>query len=819
MRRRKSKPYRIIGAYDSETTNLVNGMHKEAFPILHQLGILDGTPIEAVTCGNVERVTHLHMYRHTVELYAALDAYVAQPLPYVPVICVHNLAFDMYGLAGWLSAHTVTVLAKSQRKPIAFTVCDDEDEEARLVIWDTLGFSGKALGTMGEECGFPKLRGDWDYNLIRTPSTPLTDREIAYGAHDIYTLLAWLGYWCRMNPDINPEDLGHSVTTKTGVVRQRRKNRFSKLKGEGLSRSCGEYWMLTNMENAPTSDDELFTMEASTRGGFTFCARENASRVFDFEDDDPRAVYGFDATSQHPSQMVSHFIPQHFKKMPAEALFYDFKAVQATSLDDVLEHYAQPFGCAFDGVFEFTNLRLKPGSPFGDFGIAPLASARCKSYQRSEAIAEDNQNGEDYREFVSNAGYKDTVSDDATFAFGKLESASTARLYLTELAAWEVCQAYDFDSVEAVEGYGTGRFQRPTDFSVISVMQFYAAKNAFKHAKGLFEKAQPLDNPKELQGYGVPEYVINGMNDGTIDPDTVAQTYQALKADLNALYGIEVCNEFRRSTELTEQGITYVGDFGIENAPTHPKTFYQFGQRVVGWSRVAQCIVMMLVYPYVDTIVNGDTDSVKLVIKAENYPKVVEALKRHNAAIDAAKRYTCARVEKAYPDYFSSLDGIGYYVLEFTAKRFCASWNKAYCIEEHDPRDDRDHVRFTLAGVPTKRVNAMADDMRAHGATFGEVCDLLLGYNVTYSEDMTQLNARSFPEWGAIMVKEVTDYQGQTTRVAEPVSLCLYPMSKTINDTTNATNAGNLIRAMKNRPTVNSDPVIIAGGTVIRLEF
>ena len=47
-RSKKRKPYKIIGAYDSETTNIDEGLTHRAFPVLHQLGLLDGTPIENV---------------------------------------------------------------------------------------------------------------------------------------------------------------------------------------------------------------------------------------------------------------------------------------------------------------------------------------------------------------------------------------------------------------------------------------------------------------------------------------------------------------------------------------------------------------------------------------------------------------------------------------------------------------------------------------------------------------------------------------------------------------------------------------------------
>ena len=54
MPKRDYKPYRIIGAYDSETTNLDENGVKIAFPILHQIGILDA-PIETITAANVKQ--------------------------------------------------------------------------------------------------------------------------------------------------------------------------------------------------------------------------------------------------------------------------------------------------------------------------------------------------------------------------------------------------------------------------------------------------------------------------------------------------------------------------------------------------------------------------------------------------------------------------------------------------------------------------------------------------------------------------------------------------------------------------------------------
>lgn len=815
-------PYRIVAAYDSETTNIVSGASKRAFPILHQLGVLSA-PIEQVGADNVESCTRIEMYRHALELYSALDSLAASASGYVPVVLCHNLAFDMYGLADYFRAKqaegiTVKVLAKSVRKPITFTVCDD-DGGARLVIWDTLVFSQKSLAYMGAECGYSKLSGDWDYNLVRTCDTPLTERERAYAAHDVYALLAWMGHWCRLNPDIPPEKLGFNVVTKTGVVRQRRYLRFGHLRGQGNGNrlSVGDYWVRQNQAESFTTDNELYTFNACTRGGFTFCSAEHASEVFDYSQDAARAVYGYDATSQHPSQIVSHKYPEKFHQVSADVMRTSFRIVARKTVENVLKSYAKPFPVAFCGQFKFRNLRLKNGSIFEREGIAPLASARFAPYKSDTEVLEGNQDAEEFKEHMAES-YRDTVQN-PTFAFGKLLAADYCEIYLTELAAWEVSQAYEWDSMDACgPGYQTGRFVRPTDMAVISVMQFYGGKNAFKKARNYYYKHERLPEPlrKKLLDHGIPEFVVSGMDAGTIDEQTVESTYLGLKADLNALFGIEASNEYRRDTVLSDTGIAYEGDFGVQNAPKTPKAWYQCGQRIVGWSRIAQTLVLELCGPYADAIINGDTDSVKLVFTQDGKQCAEKALSRMEKSIDAAKRTVCARVRAKYPEQYVPLDGIGYYVEEFATDRFCAAWNKAYVY------DDAGQLRFTIAGVPVNHrekgpdgkpmhpsVSDTAQWAYGHGEPFGEICDNYLGYNVTYPHTLTGLNARSFPAWGDMCTGRVIDYRGHESMVAEPSALCLYGMPKTVNDTHVPENHLNMAYALRNRPSVNTEPQIL----------
>ena len=790
---------------------------------MHQLGLLDGTPLDEIDASNVEEHTQIELFRHSHELYTRLDDMVSRETDYVPVILCHNLAFDMYGLSGWLSRQNVRVLAKSARKPITFTICDEYDRP-RLVIWDTLIFSQQPLERMGEDCGYAKGVGEWDYNLVRTPETPLTDVEMDYAKRDIHTLLAWFGWWIRRNPDIAQDRLACSVVTKTGIVRERRRVRFSNLKGNGMKRNCAYYWLARCRLDAPKSDDELFTMLACTRGGFTFCSSANASVPFDLEGSG-KVIAAYDATSQHPAQLVSHRYPVQFREATPLVLELAFNLIGKITLKQVLDKWEKPFPVAFNACFRFTNLRPKQGSVFARCGIFPIASAR---YKTPEQLRQYEENGDKaaYLDHMRQRAYCDTA-ENAECAFGKLISADVATLYITELTAWEIWQAYEWDEVVAVHGYETGKFNRPSDMDVISVMQFYKAKDEFKAARAEFYKTGTIANVESLENLGIAPAIAQGMQAGTISSGDVEATYLGLKADLNAIFGISASNQYRRDTVLDGEGITYVGDFGIINAPKTSKVWYQFGQRIIGWSRIAQCCVLMLTEKHAYTCVNGDTDSIKLLVDENKLDDISRELNKLGRAIDKGKAKVCARVRVAYPDVYDKLEEIGHYVPEFQADRFCASWNKAYCTHERG-KDGKRRFSFTLAGIPTRRrenkvssfigLNGLADRLYGLGWSFDGVCNLFLGYNTTFANDVIRLNARRFPEWGETMFERVTDYLGNAALVAEPCALALYPMSKTVNDTDSAENAVNMRYALANNGNVNTGRKLVCARGVVDLE-
>lgn len=790
------RPYKVVFALDTETSNVCTLQETYAFPCLYQLGRLN-VPVETVTAGNVEDVATVELIRHCDELYTQLDMIISEhkEAEYIPVCSVHNLGFDMYALAPWLNQHKTSVIAKSSTKPITITVLDRETDAPLLVFWDTLGLAQKSLEIAGRECGYDKLVGAWDYDLVRTPETPLTPDEIAYATHDIYALFSWLGYFLRLNPTVTPDELGRKVVTKTGVVRVKREKAFSHLKAG--KQTVGKYWLMQAKTQEPKSDDELYTQHASTRGGLVFAASKYAGVPFElvgFE-----VVAGFDAASQHPAQMTSHFFPVGFQPATPRMLEIDTRLVAFKTPDQVLESWERPFPVAFCACIEVEGLRLKSGSIFERDGIATLASARLGNVP---FYPEDNLASAEFREGLRAKGYRDTA-EGAFCCFGKVERAERIRLFVTEIEWWIINQVYELDYYRCLYGYETGRFVRPTDYCVLSVMRFFSAKDKFKsqmHGRADYDVLKTI----------APEYLARAMADGTAEVEEVKNYYQYLKSDLNALYGIEITNEARPSQRIDpEKGIVNDEGRGLEDMPNHPKTWYYFGQRIVAWSRLAQIVNMQLMAPYAKAIVNGDTDSIKALIDTRDMPAIKRALDRYAKAVAKARKSVCYRVEKSFPDEYNPLDGMGAYELEFTTRQYMSAWNKSYIIA------DEDGAQFTLAGLPTSTtshrphgLDGMYDALRDAGMSFGDAAGLLLGYNVTVDASITRLNGRKVPPWGVRCKKTIVDYMGNAALVDEPYMVALYPEPKVIGSTETRDNAVNARIAKRNNPEVNTAPVL-----------
>ena len=126
------------------------------------------------------------------------------------VIYVHNLPYEWQFIRKHFKWDSVFLL--DDRKPVKARM-------GGLEFRCSLKLSGgKSLAVVGNELqhhNVKKAVGDLDYSLIRTPATPLNDKELGYCEHDILVLNAYIDEKIEQDGSVNRIPL-----TNTGYVRE-----------------------------------------------------------------------------------------------------------------------------------------------------------------------------------------------------------------------------------------------------------------------------------------------------------------------------------------------------------------------------------------------------------------------------------------------------------------------------------------------------------------------------------------------------------------------------------------------------------------------
>ena len=468
--RQNRTSYRIAASYDTETTNLVKDNDHVAICILYIFADLLDIDLRAYEQGDEK----INFYRTENEAIGYIQRLVDKGLNngFVPIICAYNLMFDMQTLMESLSfLYNMKVNAQSGTN--VYTLDLLQDDKVVLRFWDTFHLEMRGLRAMGETCGLPKAVGDWDYTLIRSNNTELTEKELYYAGRDVQVIPAYLRYLLQANEWLTEDMLGNIVLTKTSIVRQMSKNVLGELKMNGHRNSIFyEFKKLCYFEN-PKNYLSYALRKACFRGGLTFTAANNANKLW-------HDVCSLDVTSMHHTFINGRMVPVKFKYDKYNMLCDICKDVLNTSVDDVLTAYEKPFSYAFHARIEFTNLRLKKGTIFEKAGIAILPQAKFrKVFTRDETneFEEDKNIAED---MVRKFGFYEMCKN-PVFAYGKLMSADICWLHLNEIELWCLGQVYDFDDMKVLFGEYTTKFINPPAYISLQSNMLFETKSEVKH--------------------------------------------------------------------------------------------------------------------------------------------------------------------------------------------------------------------------------------------------------------------------------------------------------------------------------------------------
>lgn len=123
---------------------------------------------------------------------------------------VHNLSYEFVFLRNLYNDDIEAMFARSTRSIIYFNI-----PSAEVTMRCSYLLTNKSLSLWGSEVGIPKMVGDLDYHIWRTPNTPLSFQEFGYCEHDITIMLAGLHKYRKEYGNI-----GNIPLTSTGEVRR-----------------------------------------------------------------------------------------------------------------------------------------------------------------------------------------------------------------------------------------------------------------------------------------------------------------------------------------------------------------------------------------------------------------------------------------------------------------------------------------------------------------------------------------------------------------------------------------------------------------------
>ena len=251
------------------------------------------------------------------------------------VVWVHNLGFDFVFLLNCL--RVAQVFARQTRHPMKVVFEGYENIEFRC----TYILTRLSLESWGQSLGVNKKVGDLDYNVIRTPKTYLTEKELNYCKYDVLVMYEGIKKELKEYKHIHDIPL-----TQTGKVRRVVKKRLTKEKG----------YLKFIAKLTPRSAEEYRRLTSAYAGGYTHANMIYVDRLL-------HNVYSYDFASSYPYIMVSSKFPMTpFYKGDLKNDFENYAYLLKITLTNVkpllYNHYISKHKCLQAQGYTLDNGRI-----------------------------------------------------------------------------------------------------------------------------------------------------------------------------------------------------------------------------------------------------------------------------------------------------------------------------------------------------------------------------------------------------------------------------------------------------------------------------
>lgn len=794
---KERKEFKVAAIFDTETTNIGEGAETRAYPILYIFNDLRNTPLESYT----PDADDVRFYRHTSEALTYIDNLIeyGRTHGYVPIIAAYNLMFDMQTLMLEL-AQSYAIEVNAQTATSVYTLDLRVGDDVVCRFWDTFYLEMGGLRAMGETCGLPKAVGDWDYSLVRTPETPLTEEELFYARRDVQVIPQYLQWLLRANHWLTSDMLGCRVLTKTSLVRQMARREIGgrrvTLQG-GKKITLQRAFEMTCNQEFPRDYESYALRKACFRGGLTFTSAKTASVVVD-------NVASLDVTSMHHAFINGRRLPVKFAPTPTDILQIACERIINTSLEDVLTNYDDPFLTGVHVAVRFTNLRLRENTCFDAWGIAICPRSKFVKTLQADTDYSNNERAKTQENSIRAHGYVDTAVN-PTYAFGKLYRADECILHVNEIELWNVTQVYNFNEMHVLYGEATTKAIVPPDYVTLQSNMLFARKTDVKNLIKRYHEGTAYAG--EIPD-SIPEGIAHDAKSGTLSMKFLQSYYgSTVKGQFNGIYGTQAQDVMKADYRVTETGELEVDKATVctpenfaKKRPKTPRVLYTYGMRIVAGSRMHLLIAMMLIHRHFGnrvTVTGGDTDSLKISCADDvSDTELLAALNPLHTAIENAINRTMRRVRTTAPDMASMLEHIGKFEVEDCGgtTRYAEHvelWNKARVSLDMNNR-----VHVTCAGLPQPdgmyTIEDFVSEIIRAGHGFAETIRLALGYDVLVDYEICHMLQRNRPHVWDRYVGTVTDYRGATYHVDAPEAIALYPSGRWLGESDKQANGENV---------------------------
>lgn len=270
--------------------------------------------LEPLALCYIWQFSHNDVVYYGREINTFLDVLEDLPSDCDIIIWVHNLSYEFMTLCNILTWKTV--FARNAHKPMK--CCSNEYPNIEFRCSYTL--TRLSLDAWGKQIGFRKKTGDLDYDILRTPLTPLTDTELGYCEYDC--LVVYHGILDYLKRYTNQWEI---PLTQTGTVRKEVKKILM----------SDESYRKFIKKLVPRDANEYKRLQAVFSGGFTHANQFYSGKVVE------GYIEHYDFASSYPTVMVC-------EKYPSTPWVYT--GVHILPKESTFDDYAYIFILAFKNI-------------------------------------------------------------------------------------------------------------------------------------------------------------------------------------------------------------------------------------------------------------------------------------------------------------------------------------------------------------------------------------------------------------------------------------------------------------------------------------